>query len=95
MPKRSRSDTETVGDKTWDQLWLESAPLDYPNASDLYKEGWRTAADLTAMWKCSINTARETCSKMVAAKRMESKIALIGETRMRGTVFRPIKDGKR
>ena len=94
MPKPSRSDTETVGDKTWDQLWLESAPLDYPNAADLYKEGWRSVTDLTVVWKCSINTARDACSKLVAEKRMEARAALIGDTRMRGTVYRPIRDVK-
>jgi hypothetical protein len=94
MQKASRSDTETVGDKSWDELWMQSAPLDYPNAADLQKEGWRSITDLTIMWKCSVNTARDTCAKMVADKRMESKAALIGETRMRGTVYRPIRDVK-
>ena len=95
MPKQSQSDTETVGKKSWDQLWAESAPLDYPNASDLYAEGWRSISDLTVFWKCSTNTARDACSKMIAEKRMETRPALIGETRMRGTVFRPIRPEKK
>lgn len=94
MPKSSRSETETVGDKSWDQLWAESAPLDYPNAADLYADGWRTISDLTVFWRCSTNTARDACSKMIAEKRMETKPALIGDTRMRGTVFRPIQPKK-
>lgn len=94
MPKRSKSDTEIVGKQTWDELWAQSAPLNYPNASDLEKEGWKSISSLTVIWKCSINTARDCCFNLLQEGKMESRPALIGDTRMRGTVYRPIARAK-